>query len=124
MADRQTRSVTLEAQDALLDGAMLSRSAVMTKSDGGLSLSGLRQPRTGAGAANKITGRRRCTPRKFVVTDLPDHEEMFATPTASPSKLLASSPARSDDGAKAGSRRYATLRFPFLSFFLSWRFRG
>jgi hypothetical protein len=84
MSDRPTRSVTMTGQEPLSDSAPLSRSAVLTKSDGNMSVCGL-----GQRASNKITGRRLRQPRKFVVTDLPDHDEIFSTPTASPSKLVA-----------------------------------
>lgn len=97
-SDRPTRSVTMTGQEPLSDVAPLSRSAVLTKSDGNISVCSLRQR-----ATDKITGRRHRQPRKFVVTDLPDHDEMFSTPTASPSKLATDSMRTGEEIARAPS---------------------
>lgn len=97
-SDRATRSVTMAAaQEPLSDAAPpLSRSALRTKSDGNVNVACLRQR-----APDKITGRRLRQPRKFVVTDLPDHDELFSTPTASPSKPSVE-PARTGEDVARG----------------------
>lgn len=103
--DRETRSVTMAPQDPL-EVAPMSRSAVLTKSDAGLGLSGRSAGSSHCRAvSNKITGRRHRAPRKFVVTDLPDQEEMFSTPTASPSKYAVSDGLAKAQGVQTVARR-------------------